>query len=217
MWNNLKTEIIRAIWIFAIVAVASILFNWIRTPVLSALADSNTISRASLKDHRGVFLNDNWSHKGRPEQIEDDNTGDEQTGGTENAGNDEPTQREMVEYLIIDLEQTKLLWDEGECIFVDARSPEEYEAGHIPGAINWPLDAFDEYHEKYRDIISPDDCIVVYCEDESCDFSADLADSLVWEYFQKVYRFKNGIDEWLSAINPLVEGPDPGEKPEQAE
>ena len=32
---------------------------------------------------------------------------------------------------------------EGSCAIVDVREPHEYEAGHIPGAINQPLSRFD--------------------------------------------------------------------------
>jgi rhodanese-related sulfurtransferase len=32
---------------------------------------------------------------------------------------------------------------EGACAVVDVREPHEYEAGHIPGAINQPLSSFD--------------------------------------------------------------------------
>ncbi|MGE5618662.1 MAG: rhodanese-like domain-containing protein, partial [Sphingomonadaceae bacterium] len=34
--------------------------------------------------------------------------------------------------------QAKRKYDEGSALFVDVRSPQEYEASHIPGAINIP-------------------------------------------------------------------------------
>jgi len=212
MWNYWKNDITKAIWIFALVAVAAILLNWIRTPVLHALAENGTISRATLKDYRGVYLNDDWSHKGRPEQNTGENGTDDPVNGDENG--DEPESLEISEYLVVDLNDVIDLFENGDCVFVDARSPEEYEFGHIPGAINWPYDAFDEYHGKYRDMISLDGCIVVYCENETCDFSADIAEALVWEYYQDVYRYVDGYDEWLAEFQPTVKGPEPYDESE---
>ena len=31
----------------------------------------------------------------------------------------------------------------GDCVVVDVREPHEYSSGHIPGAVNHPLSAFD--------------------------------------------------------------------------
>ena len=33
--------------------------------------------------------------------------------------------------------------ESGECHIVDVREPNEYQAGHVPGAINHPLSSFD--------------------------------------------------------------------------
>jgi rhodanese-related sulfurtransferase len=40
-------------------------------------------------------------------------------------------------------QEVKALLDLGQAIVVDVREPQEFEAGHIPGAINLPLSRFD--------------------------------------------------------------------------
>ncbi len=40
-------------------------------------------------------------------------------------------------------ERLKAMLDAGEAIVVDVREPHEYEAAHIPGALNLPLSRFD--------------------------------------------------------------------------
>ncbi len=43
----------------------------------------------------------------------------------------------------ITAEQLKSMLDAGEALVVDVREPHEYEAAHIPGALNLPLSRFD--------------------------------------------------------------------------
>ncbi len=53
------------------------------------------------------------------------------------------------------------LADNSSLILIDARSPEEFAAQHIPGAINLPFDQLDRHRASLpRDYQSP---IVVYC------------------------------------------------------
>lgn len=68
----------------------------------------------------------------------------------------------MEELKSISVEQVKADLDEGkEFILLDVRTPEEYEAGHIEGALNIPLqklayDVEDEIPDK-------DELIYLYC------------------------------------------------------
>lgn len=43
----------------------------------------------------------------------------------------------------VDVEEVKQGIADGTMLVVDVREPHEYEAGHIPSAINHPLSAFD--------------------------------------------------------------------------
>ena len=49
-------------------------------------------------------------------------------------------------------------------IFVDTRKPEKYRAGHIPGALNFPLGNFDQDYEKVEAILKQGKPVLVYCE-----------------------------------------------------
>ena len=48
----------------------------------------------------------------------------------------------------------------GQKTFVDVRTPEEYAGGHVPGAINIPLDQVQNRLDEFRDMPKP---IVAYC------------------------------------------------------
>jgi len=47
------------------------------------------------------------------------------------------------EFSTVSHEELKRAMAAGACTLVDVREPNEYEAGHIPGALSLPLSAFD--------------------------------------------------------------------------
>jgi rhodanese-related sulfurtransferase len=68
------------------------------------------------------------------------------------------------EYMQIKVEDLKVILDKGldeEEILIDVREPEEFAAGHIPGAVNVPMsdiskrvDDFRHYHKIYVNCFS---------------------------------------------------------------
>ncbi len=66
----------------------------------------------------------------------------------------------MAGYNVVDAEQTKNLLHDKKAILLDVRTLEEYEAGHIVGAVLLPYDIVEQ---KAMGILEKDDCIVVYC------------------------------------------------------
>lgn len=44
--------------------------------------------------------------------------------------------------------------------FVDVRTPEEYAGGHVPGAINIPLDQIQSRLDEFKEMPKP---VVAYC------------------------------------------------------
>jgi len=42
------------------------------------------------------------------------------------------------------------IYDSGEAVFVDARSREDYEEGHIKGAVSLPVGQFHDFIEAFK-------------------------------------------------------------------
>ncbi|NOZ08155.1 MAG: rhodanese-like domain-containing protein [FCB group bacterium] len=105
----------------------------------------------------------------------------------------------MTEPLAIDLPFAKSLFDDKLGLFIDARDPDEFSAGHIPGALNIPYD----YYEDFEDVITAlprDKTLITYCSGGECDLSTDLGDYLFNERgFTSVLVFSGGMTFWEEA------------------
>ncbi len=107
---------------------------------------------------------------------------------------------------IITLARAKRLYDEG-AVFVDSRSPEEYEAGHIQGArLLYYMHAAQDWEEVMAevDFAAP---IISYCSGEGCNSSYLVANQLEDVGFENVYIFDGGWPQWAAAKYPLVGQP----------
>lgn len=83
---------------------------------------------------------------------------------------------------------------------IDVRTPEEFAAGHIAGAINIDVEggAFDEGIAA----LDPADTYAVYCR--SGRRSLDAANLMVDAGFTSIYNLDGGIIEWTAAGGQLV-------------
>lgn len=88
-------------------------------------------------------------------------------------------------------------------LFIDARDQEEYNDGHIAGAINIPYFSVDEFIGQLSriDKFTP---LVTYCEGADCDMSIRLGDELFKRGFKKVFVYFGGWEEWRNADYPIV-------------
>ena len=204
MWNR---DIRRAIILVVVAALASLAINEARTPVVNAVADSGKISHAKGWDLSGLKLIDNWSHGGwvKVAKAEPDTSA--------SPGNSKRSKSEPQVWPIGTIE-AKQLFDDGDCIFLDAREPKYYEEGHIAGALSWPSESFDAKLERFQDLIPLDKCVVAYCSGGACDESSHLATSLIVEGWQEVYLYESGFDEWKVAGYPIETGPEPKTEPD---
>ncbi len=100
----------------------------------------------------------------------------------------------------ITLEQAKDLFDHG-TLFVDAREIEYYQEGHIAGA--WSNPNFLELVFKLDSLQGRTTAIVVYCSNDGCGDSEDLAYDLQNEGFTNLYVFKGGWLDWTKANYPV--------------
>jgi len=81
---------------------------------------------------------------------------------------------------------------------IDVRPPEEYAAGHVPGAINIPPADL----EKHLQAIDANQEVVAYCRGAHCILSFDAVEKLR-EKGVKANRLEEGFPEWKSAGYPV--------------
>ncbi len=83
---------------------------------------------------------------------------------------------------------------------LDVRPSEEYEAGHIPGAINVPLDEI----ERHLASLPKEQEIIAYCRGEYCVLAFEAV-AMMREKGFTARRLEEGYPEWKAAGLP-VEG-----------
>ena len=86
---------------------------------------------------------------------------------------------------------------------VDARGPETYAQGHLPGAVNVPADQV----EQLGSTLPQEPVIVVYCGGPTCPHSLLVGRWLVDHGWRKVLHFVQGYPAWQSAGHPVETGP----------
>lgn len=80
---------------------------------------------------------------------------------------------------------------EGLVTVLDVRPPEEYAAGHLPGAINIPLAEL----ESRLDALDPAHGIVAYCRGPHCVLAYEAVAQLR-RHGRKARRLEHGFPEW---------------------
>jgi len=97
---------------------------------------------------------------------------------------------------IQDVKIVKYIYDRKEAVFVDARAYEDYQAGHIQGAVSLPVGQFEERIEKFRTDYPTATYIVTYCSGRECDDSHELAQYLFAEGYTTISVFIDGFPVW---------------------
>lgn len=107
-------------------------------------------------------------------------------------------------YRTVTLDQVRRLMAERRGVIYDARSEEDFAAGHIPGAKNIPFVGFEKHFDEIMSY-SQDTLIIVYCTGPDCELGRGLCDFLVEMKFRRVVLYDGGWEEWSKANLP-VEG-----------
>lgn len=91
--------------------------------------------------------------------------------------------------------------DDGSVLILDVRPPEEYAAGHIPGAISVPLTDLEARLEG----LPSDAEVVAYCRGRYC-VMAPQALGLLRRHGFNARRLQDGLPEWRRAGLPVHVG-----------
>jgi ArsR family transcriptional regulator len=89
----------------------------------------------------------------------------------------------------------------GAVTVLDVRPGDEFALGHLPGAVNIPLQALEARLSE----LDPSQEIVAYCRGPYCVLSYEAVAALRAHGF-KVRRLEDGLPEWRAAGLPVVTG-----------
>jgi rhodanese-related sulfurtransferase/DNA-binding transcriptional ArsR family regulator len=92
----------------------------------------------------------------------------------------------------------------GEVTVLDVRPPDEYIAGHIPGAISMPVGEI----ERRMAELPPGGEIVAYCRGPYCIYAVQAVESLQKLGFQ-ARRLEDGVPDWSARGLPVAVGAEP--------
>ena len=89
--------------------------------------------------------------------------------------------------------------EEGTAIVLDVRPPEEYQAGHIPGALSVPI---EQLEARLADLPRSKE-IVAYCRGPYCVMSFEAV-KLLRAHGRKARRLEEGFPEWRANGLPIA-------------
>ena len=102
-----------------------------------------------------------------------------------------------------DVALAKKLYDSQGFVFVDARSRDDYDEGHIRGAVSLPVGQFDEKIEVFLKHHPPENAIVTYCSGRTCEDSHKLAQLLLAFGYTEINVFIDGFPGWEAEGHPI--------------
>lgn len=118
--------------------------------------------------------------------------GSDNGGQAADQGNAQGTAAGKADYVIISAEEAKKIMDaNSEAIILDVRTQQEFDQGHIPGAICIPVETIGS--EPPSELADKDATILVYCR--SGNRSKQAAEKLVALGYTDIREF-GGINSW---------------------
>lgn len=91
-------------------------------------------------------------------------------------------------------------------ILVDARTPQQFEFGRLPGVLNVPITASYWQNEKTLQSIPSSSHVVLYCNSSSCAWADELAKSTLFQRFRAVSTIENGMEGYVISGGRLERG-----------
>jgi rhodanese-related sulfurtransferase len=85
-------------------------------------------------------------------------------------------------------------------LLIDARTKQDYEKGHIDGAINIPVNSSPEEIKRVMSPFPATKRIIVYCQSSRCGFAKNIVQKLFRQGFQNVLLFQGGWEQWQQEL-----------------
>lgn len=103
--------------------------------------------------------------------------------------------------LQVDFPAVYQIWKKGQAVFVDTRSVASFRRGHIPGAINMPINRV----EQELSVLPTDKetLVITYCGSIECPNAYQLVNILWGRGYENVKFFPRGLRGWQALGYPL--------------
>lgn len=109
--------------------------------------------------------------------------------------------------MVMPLDKAVAFYDAQEAVFVDARPPELYAEGHIPGALNVPWQQVNDFLDAFfKKVADTKTIVIAYCDGEACSLSEELALMLRDMGYENVKVLINGWTVWTQNGYPTEQG-----------
>ena len=109
----------------------------------------------------------------------------------------------QAEIAIVDVAAAKAIAEAGEFLVFDARSPADFDTGHIPGAVSFSFEAREEAYNELAALLQPEQPVLVYCSGPECDDALMLGVFLKNQGSRNVVLFLEGVAGWKAGGLPL--------------
>ncbi len=106
----------------------------------------------------------------------------------------------------VDAAEARRQWAQQAAVFIDARSAEDFAAGHIPGSLSLSYHRFTSRYPAVCPRLPRDRPLIIYCYGSSCGLSIRLAKRLLSEGHGKLSVLEGGMAAWEQAALPTASG-----------
>lgn len=106
---------------------------------------------------------------------------------------------------VVDPAAARTIVTDRSAVILDARSPQEYLAGHVPGARWMPPSAAEPMLRAMREPPARGERILVYCASDACDAALELGLWLRARGYERVGILAGGFEGWWGS-GGTVEG-----------
>ncbi len=101
---------------------------------------------------------------------------------------------------------SELLAGGGPLLVVDARTPSQFNAARIPGAVNIPIGAARRRNQRKLAAVPAGTRVVIYCNSASCPWAQGMASSSLFQHFDSVFVLDGGLEAYEAAGGKLTSG-----------
>ncbi len=105
---------------------------------------------------------------------------------------------------LLTLPEAEAVWHESPIVFIDVRSLEDYNIGHIQGSLLLPYEEMTERLPAVREKLKLANHIIVYCKSTDCGKSLWAAIRLRNAGLDQVAIYPGGWNEWVLAGLPVA-------------